>query len=142
LLMQLRSEILGTVRTSVEVADSAWLTPGVRPDCRFLVELSYTPIFSAALVLLRVNMHAHNSIQFTSRNSFKSTPYQFISTICKAIKQILLKVIQHTKAYWHILPTTIGTVQVLWLVHPFAILMEGKPCSNPFLRNRTFASDL
>jgi hypothetical protein len=85
LLMQLRSEILGTVRTSVEVADSAWLTPGVRPDCRFLVELSYTPIFSAALVLLRVNMHAHNSIQFTSRNSFKSTPYQFISTICKAI---------------------------------------------------------
>jgi hypothetical protein len=85
LLMQLRSEILGTVRTSVEVADSAWLTPGVRPDCRFLVELSYTPIFSAALVLLRVSMHAHNSIQFTSRNSFKSTPYQFISTICKAI---------------------------------------------------------
>jgi hypothetical protein len=87
LLMQLRSEILGTVRTSVEVADSAWLTSR---RCEAWLQvldrvISYTPNFSAALVLLRVNMHAHNSIQFTSRNSFKSTPYQFISTICKAI---------------------------------------------------------
>jgi hypothetical protein len=67
LLMQLRSEILGTVRTSVEVADSAWLTSR---RCEAWLQvldrvISYTPNFSAALVLLRVNMRAHNSIQLT-----------------------------------------------------------------------------